>query len=253
MMKISRYKADSQDDKPFLPLKLKMYRSKFQKSIKEKEKEMKTAKHLQHKTFGFAELPLPKPNNFLKKDEGIRQHYDRPQTSHHRCNFRRPPIPHLDELKKGQSMQDLKTEKNFKFINIKRAKSAVLRNKPGPKCFEQMAPVYIHSPKYGKVPRYLENINEQFRKMEIESKKQHEEGRNEKGIRALTQEEKNQLLDGLRHNWDIMQKEYQKMPLLIDTVPKQIRKTRLENNLKSLERDICLLNTPSKCIFIVPD
>jgi hypothetical protein len=36
------------------------------------------------------------------------------------------------------------------------------------------------------------------------------------------------------------------MPLLIDTVPKVLRKTKLEKELKSIEKDICLLKTDSK-------
>lgn len=216
---------------------------------------MKTAKHLQHRTFGFAEIPLPSPENFLKKDEGYRRMQDRPKTSHARCTLRRPPIPHLDELMKTQSMQNLEGEKNFKLINIQRAKTASLRNKPGPKCFEQTPPKYINAPKYGNVPHYLARMKERLQRIELESKKREEELKNErnKDIRVISQEEKNRILEGLRHNWDCMQKDYKKMPLLIDTVPKQIRKTRLEENLKSLERDICLLNSNQNCIYILPD
>lgn len=215
---------------------------------------MKTDRHLQHKTFGFAEISLPSPKEFLRKDEGTRTRYERPKTSHARCTLRRPPIPHLDELRSAQSMQNLQEDKNFKLINIKRAKSAFLRGKPGPKCFEQTPPVYINTPKYGKVPRYLIKINEQLQRMELEEKRkrEEEEGNRNKDIRVISQEEKNKLLEGLQHNWDLMQKEYQKMPLLIDTVPKMLRKTKLENNLKSLERDICLLNSNSNCIYILP-
>lgn len=216
---------------------------------------MKTAKHLQHKTFGYAEFPMPQPEQFLKKDEGIiRRHYERPKTSYTRCTSRRPPIPHIDELKKSRSMQNFDEEKNFKLINIKRAKSAFLRNKPGPKCFEQTPPVYINAPKYGKVPRYLLKINKQLENMEIESKKREEiEGNQNKEIRFISQEEKNKLLEGLQYNWELMQKEYKRMPLLIDTVPKMMRKTKLENSLKSLEKDICLLNSVSNSIFIIPN
>ena len=216
---------------------------------------MKTARHLQHKTFGFAVIPLPNPDQFLKKDEGVQRHYQRPKTSHLRCTLRRPPIPRLDELKKAESMLNIEEEKNFKVINIIRAKSAFIRNKPGPKCFEQSPPVYINAPKFGKVPKYLINIKYQLRRMEIESKKRQEEieGNQNKDVQYISQEEKNKLLEGLQHNWNLMQKEYQKMPLLIDTVPKMIRKTKLENQLKSLERDICLLNTNANCIFITPN
>lgn len=215
---------------------------------------MKTAKHLQHKTFGFAELPLPTPDKYLKKDEGVRRHYERPKTSHVRCTLRRPPVPRLDDFKKAQSMRNFEHEKDFKLINKIRAKSAFVRNKPGPKCFEQTPPVYVNTSKYGKVPRYLLNINEQLRKMEIESKKRQEEieGNQNKEIRFISPEEKKKLLDGLQDNWDLMQKEYQKMPLLIDTVPKMIRKTKLEQNLKSLEKDLCLLST-SNLVFISPN
>jgi hypothetical protein len=176
------------------------YRSKFEKSIKEKDREMKTAKQLQHRTFGFAEIQLPTPDKFLRKDEGIRRQYERPKTSYPRCTLRRPPIPHIDELKKAHSMQIFEDEKNFKVINIKRAKSAFLRNKPAPKCFEQMPPVYVHAPKYGRVPTYLMKINEQLRKMQIESKKHQEQmkGSQEKDFQVVSREEKNKLLEGLQ-------------------------------------------------------
>lgn len=151
-------------------------------------------------------------------------------------------------------MTNLNSEKNFKLINIERAKSAVLRNKPGPKCFEQSAPVYINQPKFGNVPNYLIKINDSLKRMELEAKRQEEDHVKEcdKNIRVIDHDEKRNLLEGLKHNWSLMQKEYQRMPLLIDTVPKMIRKTKLENQLKSLERDICLLNTNSSCIFILP-
>lgn len=216
---------------------------------------MKTAKHLQHRTFGFAEIPLPSPDKFLRKDEGIRQNYIRPKTSHPRCTLRRPPIPHLDELKKAQSMQNLDEEKNFMRININRAKSAVLRSKPGPRCFEQTPPVYIRTEKYGNVPRYLHRITDQLRRMELAEKKRQEElaGKQDENVRVVTRDEKLELLKGLQKNWDGLQEEYKRMPLLIDTVPKMIRKTKLENNLKSLERDICLLNSSANKIYIVQD
>lgn len=216
---------------------------------------MKTAKHLQHKTFGFAEIPLPSPDQFLRKDEGIRHCYERPKTSHGRCTLRRPPIPRLDDLKSAQSIQNMQFEKNFKLINIMRAKSAALRNKPEPKCFEQKAPVYINAPKFGKVPQYLVNISDQLRRIKLETKRKQEEleGRKNSDIKVISQVEKNELMEGLKHNWDLMQKEYQKMPLLIDTVPKMMRKTKLENNLKDLERDICLLNSSSNRIYILPN
>lgn len=75
--------------------------------------------------------------------------------------------------------------------------------------------------------------------------------------RAISDEERETLLKGLQHNWRIMQQEYQRMPLLIDTVPKKLRKTKLEKELKNIERDICMLKTDCKAsklnIFVKMD
>lgn len=212
---------------------------------------------MQHRTFGFAEIPLPTPDNFLKKDEGIRQRYERPKTSHVRCTARHPPVPKHNEKNDFmiQSMQNLSNDKNFKLVNIKRAKSANLRNPPGPKCFEQTPPVYINSPKYGRIPKYLKKLNQQLKHMEMEKlrKEKEEQGKQTPNIRIIGQEEKGELLAGLNHNWNLLHQQYSKMPLLIDTVPKQIRKTKLEQQLKDLEYEICRLNTNTNCIYILPD
>lgn len=100
-------------------------------------------------------------------------------------------------------------------------------------------------------------MKEEIRRMEAMSLKEQQDAENEQKnkekIRVITHEEKKELLEGLKFNWHKLQEEYQKMPLLIDSVPKTIRKTKLEENLKSLERDICLLNTNSSRIFILPN
>lgn len=94
---------------------------------------------------------------------------------------------------------------------------------------------------------------ERVKNMSLREKQEAENAGRNKNVRVITLDEKNSLLDGLKHNWHKMQEEYQKMPLLIDSVPKMIRKTKLENNLKSLERDICLLNTNSSRVYIIPN
>lgn len=45
----------------------------------------------------------------------------------------------------------------------------------------------------------------------------------------------------MKHNWEELQKVYQGLPVLTDTIPKMIRKTKLENDLKQLEKDILLV------------
>lgn len=214
-------------------------------------KELKNSIHMQHRTFGLSnETATISPLNFLKKDEGIQRHYERPKTSHHtKCTLRRPPVPKHNEL----NMLPNNEMKNFKMINKVRAKTALTRTFPTPQRFEQKPPIYIHKPKYGKCPKYLKDLREAKRELNELKIKEEEEIKEKNKIRIIEEEEKKKLLDGLKHNWQKLQEEYQKMPLLIDSVPKMIRKTKLENNLKSLERDICLLNTNSNRIFILPD
>ena len=118
------------------------------------------------------------------------------------------------------------------------------------------SPTYIHLPKFGKTPKYLEKRKEEMTEVKELTLRQKERAEKEelmRKIREISQPERKKLLEGLKHNWHKMQEEYQKMPLLIDSVPKMIRKTKLENNLKSLENDICLLNMSSSRIFIVPN
>lgn len=49
------------------------------------------------------------------------------------------------------------------------------------------------------------------------------------------------VIKGLKHNWEELQKEYQGLPVLTDTIPKSQRKAKIESNLKQLEKDILLI------------
>lgn len=113
-------------------------------------------------------------------------------------------------------------------------------------------PVHIHNKStFGKVPSYLKRMKEQLKVAEREecnsAADRHVDECGHSGrYRAISDEEREELLHGLQHNWRIMQNDYQRMPLLIDTVPKKLRKTKLERELKNIERDICMLKTDCK-------
>lgn len=51
------------------------------------------------------------------------------------------------------------------------------------------------------------------------------------------------MIQGLRQNWHDVQTEYQKLPLVVDTVPKKLLKTNMEAELKRLEREIFLVES----------
>lgn len=49
------------------------------------------------------------------------------------------------------------------------------------------------------------------------------------------------LFQDLKYNWSLMQKAFLQLPMLTDTIPKILRKTKMEQELKQLEKDIALV------------
>jgi hypothetical protein len=75
---------------------------------------------------------------------------------------------------------------------------------------------------YGKAPDYLLKRKDQLKQQAIE-KARHEKLAMEsvkKDYIILPEEERLQILKGLQKNWEKLTSEFQKMPLVIDTVPK---------------------------------
>lgn len=60
-------------------------------------------------------------------------------------------------------------------------------------------------------------------------------------LRAMSEQERGSILDGLKRNWDELHQQYQSLSVVIDTIPKRMKKEKLENDMKTLEKDIELL------------
>lgn len=141
--------------------KLPRYHSKFERMVREERQAVIN----DHKTMGFAEVPLHCPNHFLRKDGGVRSHV--PQ-SPKQCLLpcRKPPVPKRKDLCGCVNPCDNSPCKNFKKDNIKQVVSAV-PVRPKPKFCDTrkgdfhdlvksgLAPVYVYSKKFGKCPRYI--------------------------------------------------------------------------------------------------
>lgn len=56
-------------------------------------------------------------------------------------------------------------------------------------------------------------------------------------------------LQGLKKNWEEVHKEFQSLSVFIDSVPKKIRKQKLEQEMKQLEHDISVIEK-HKIIYI---
>lgn len=102
-----------------------------------------------------------------------------------------------------------------------------------------LVPNYVLRTNFGRVPKYILE-----RKREAERKAQQDRERMrecQKGPKLMSEEERQDLLKGLRANWEALQQVYKKLSLLTDTIPKKARKTQLENELKEIEKDMLFL------------
>lgn len=57
-------------------------------------------------------------------------------------------------------------------------------------------------------------------------------------MKQLTAEERADLIAGLKSNWEELHHQYQTLSVVIDTVPKKLRKERIESEMRALEKDI---------------
>lgn len=135
----------------------------------------------------------------------------------------------LENIKNISNMKPKEPEQRVVIDRIGTSKPL----KPG------LEPIFIRSSHFGKAPRYLLNIINSDKKKYLTIKD--ESGIQKPKCRYITREERAELLKGLKQNWEELQKQYQGLPILTDTIPKMVRKDRIESNLKQIEKDIQLI------------
>ncbi|PNF26726.1 Enkurin [Cryptotermes secundus] len=102
-----------------------------------------------------------------------------------------------------------------------------------------LEPHYILRKTFGKNPNYLHHC--QLRADAPEKEKETEKKQFKVDGRYITERERKALLQGLKHNREELQKAYQLLPILTDTVTKKKNKIKLEEELKQLESSISTL------------
>ncbi|VEN53666.1 unnamed protein product [Callosobruchus maculatus] len=222
------------------------YKSKF----RDKHRQIKQYKECVklHATMGVPEEEPPDPSNYLKKHTG--------KPSYTSCQPIKEPKSCLPRLK--DPLPDFKNleappehpTKNFVAENIKAAKNMKVKE-PDPrtvidnrgKSIEMhkagLEPVYIKAMTFGRTPKYLERFMA-IREAEYQKKKD-STGVQQPLCRYITRDQREKLLSGLKQNWEELQKIYQGLPILTDTIPKKFRKSKLEAELKQLEKDIVFI------------
>lgn len=112
-----------------------------------------------------------------------------------------------------------------------------------------LIPKYSSGETYGKVPKYLERRHQEDSARALENSKQAQLEFEAEASKKLTEEERMELLAGLRANWNKIHHEYQGISVITDTVPKRTRKAGLEAKLTELEADIARIEK-NKIIYI---
>jgi len=148
----------------------------------------------------------------------------------------KPDVPQKSDL----PVMNLVTSKNFVVAN------AVETILAAPKKVSQGPKEYLNKEDYGKVPKYLKHI-----KQDIEAEyeyirqlQQQEEEQRGSQVRQMPEDERVELITGLKAKWEQVNTEYQGITHLtvLDTAGKIRRKEKYEVELQQIEKDIEKLN-----------
>jgi len=226
------------------PQKPPKYESKFRSSFRDEENTNRAA----YKTMGPAKVDTRDPQHFLKKHEKEPKLEEASKFSYGDEERRRPPVPRRDE----QPVHGIRTTKNFIKQNAvenilsvpKKPEKLSVDTKKGDKQHLTMAglePNYINKKEYGKTPKYLSQRQEEMRKAQEEYDNYVHEHFKRGAMKQLSDGERDNIIDGLKKNWEDIHRQYQGLSVVTDTAPKKNRKERMEADMKQLERDIELL------------
>jgi len=183
--------------------------------------------------------------NFLKKGSGTikippAKKFTREITE------RKPPVP----TRKEKPIMGLKSTTNFIVSNaVENILAAPKR--PRPNQFN-----WTQKPEFGQVPKYLEKIkkeieDEQAYIQELKRQKQEmEENKGMENLRLLSEEEKQELRNGLKARWQELHTKYQGLSFSTDRT-NIIRKEKIEKEMDQLEKDIERLK--KKYIFVLDE
>ncbi|NWX25688.1 ENKUR protein, partial [Notiomystis cincta] len=225
------------------------YISKYREFVKHEAQKNKS----QWKTMGPAKVAVPSPNDFLQK------------------HSKEPKLAPRKKEQDGKKSLPLsvprrtyhpvtRIEKNF----INKNAIAVIKGvpkKPRHFCVDTsqgdkyllepsgLFPKYIKKKNYGVLPKYVTQRNEEMKREEEEYQASVLEQLKKKAMKLLPEEERTNILNALKKNWEEINNAFQSLPVLTDTRNKRMHKEELELKLKQLEHDIAAIEK-HKSIYI---
>lgn len=231
------------------------YRSKFKSSVENEQ----NANKMDCKTMGPAEVTLNDPGSFMKKRSKLPNRPSKADFKYPDDEKRRPKVPNHAE----RPAMGAKSTKNFIRANAvenimsvpKKSAANFADTKNG--AIQQlessgMTPMYIKKREYGKAPKYLVQRKELTAKLQKDYD-DYVKGSLQRGaMKCLSELEMQNIICGLKTNWEEIHHQYQGLSVVTDTAPKKNRKERMEAEMDQLEKDIELLEKHAK-IYISSD
>ncbi|XP_069315017.1 enkurin [Eulemur rufifrons] len=226
------------------------YISIFRTAVKDDMHKVKTSM----KTMGPAKVEVPSPKDFLKKHS--KEKTLPPKKKFDRNEPKKPAVP----LRGDHPVMGIQSGKNFINTNAadvimgvaKKPKPIYVDKRTGDKHDLEtsgLLPKYINKKDYGVTPEYICKRNEEVKKAQEEYDCYIQEKLQKAAMKRLSDEEREAVLQGLKKNWEEVHKEFQSLSVFIDSIPKKIRKQKLEEEMKQLEHDIAVIEK-HKIIYI---
>merc|ERR1711912_146427 len=211
------------------PPKPPLYRSKYPGSVPANKKASAT--------MGPLKVAPPEPTKYLKAYTREDNKLPEPRKFEYTdVKTRKTGVPTREE----KPVMGLVTSKNFITCNAVENILAV------PKKTDVRQVPYMNKKGYGKVPAYLEKVKGEIQDeynyiMQMQEAAVEEMG-DETGeggrTRMLSENERLEMLNGLKTNWDRINKAYQTLSFTLDTPATKQRKEEFEAQLEQIERDI---------------
>lgn len=234
------------------PKKPPRYISQFRPAVRVESKHGK----LEKKSFGPAKLPQSVPDKYLEKGTGAPPLTEPKKFTYPDEEKRKPSVPKQTDL----PLYGIKSRKNFVNTNAVENIMSVAKH-PVPKYVDKsggksqpvepsgLVPKYRNRSDYGEVPEYIKQRNAEVRQAQKEYDEYVRERMRQGAMKQLTDVERDNIISGLKKNWEQLQHQYLNLSCVIDTIKKAYKKQRLEAELKQLERDIDLVER-HKVIYI---
>ncbi|BES96149.1 enkurin, TRPC channel interacting protein [Nesidiocoris tenuis] len=231
-----------------------MYRSKFKDLARQQLKSGRDC----HRTMGFANgFYAPSPEQFLKK-RSRKLYVAQVEKPEKKPGKEQPPVPRKDDWNNAPA----RVEQNFLINNIRKAVRSVPPTGPS-RAFDTalgrrvhncnlLIPTFAWSENFAKVPEYIRKMKEKQMKREMKQKENVEAPQEETRIHVISEADRQEMLKNLKNVWAELQREFQVLPVLNDTLPKIKRKEALEAKLIEVEKDIKLIEDNLR-IYIIQD